>query len=392
MPYYLVPYKKTMFRVMDSTGKFYSNKGLTRSNALQQQKALYANETVSGAGLFSDAIQKVKEIGSNVLKIAGRETGKLLRNDFPPDARRLIEKYKNYTITHIVIRREPIKSFVDVALNAISLGRWRRAKKELNYDKLFHLSAVVSLIGKTGDVVELMIEKNQVINITKSFKTTSNMQFINVPVNEPITFGDFLNNAVKLEGNDFFKYDAFKYNCQRFINALLTANNLNSPAFESFILQNVDSLLQRLPSYVSPFAKITTNIAGLADIALQGRGAPTFQKQLTDLNIQPDVYLKTARKFASLAGYDERALNFATNGIHKLIIYDDSGDAHSFGRVGYNDFIIWSALEKLGKVNPGYALKKRNVFIKSHSKIKGDWKANEYSPNNLSLRILWADF
>jgi hypothetical protein len=37
----------------------------------------------------------------------------------------------------------------------------------------------------------------------------------------------------------------------------------------------------------------------------------------------------------------------------------------------------------------GYANKKRNTFQKSHSKIKGDWKKNDYSPNNLALRLLW---
>ena len=28
-------------------------------------------------------------------------------------------------------------------------------------------------------------------------------------------------------------------------------------------------------------------------------------------------------------------------------------------------------------------------YLKSASKIKGDWKNNPYSPNNLSMKILW---
>lgn len=60
-----------------------------------------------------------------------------------------------------------------------------------------------------------------------------------------------------------------------------------------------------------------------------------------------------------------------------------------FGRIGYGDFLIWSALERRGSVEDGTADKKRERFWKSHSKIKGDWKKDDFSPNNLALRILW---
>jgi hypothetical protein len=32
---------------------------------------------------------------------------------------------------------------------------------------------------------------------------------------------------------------------------------------------------------------------------------------------------------------------------------------------------------------------RRQAYLKRATKIKGDWKDNKYSPNNLSINILW---
>lgn len=108
-----------------------------------------------------------------------------------------------------------------------------------------------------------------------------------------------------------------------------------------------------------------------------------FAKQLADVGLTQEAYLKTARAAAKANGYDQRALEFSDDGKTKLMIYDDKGKVHRFGRVGYGDFIIWSHMDKKK------AQQKRNTFHKSHSKLPGDWKADKYSPNNLALSILW---
>ena len=36
-------------------------------------------------------------------------------------------------------------------------------------------------------------------------------------------------------------------------------------------------------------------------------------------------------------------------------------------------------------------LKHRINYLKRSSKIKGNWKNNLYSPNNLSRKIIWAE-
>jgi hypothetical protein len=112
----------------------------------------------------------------------------------------------------------------------------------------------------------------------------------------------------------------------------------------------------------------------------QGEGKPKdkFMRQLAKLKISPAVYLAAARAAGKRHGYKPSEIEFAMDGEHKLV----SGGT-PYGRAGYGDFIIYTLTK-----NP-IAEKKRDTFHKSHSKIKGDWKADKYSANNLALRVLW---
>lgn len=118
-------------------------------------------------------------------------------------------------------------------------------------------------------------------------------------------------------------------------------------------------------------------------------GSTAFEDHLKQLGYSPKSYLSLARKKAKEHNYNPKKLNYARNGEHKLVMEDEEGKKSYFGRVGYNDFLIYSFLEKQKKVPSGTAESKRHRFQKSHTKIKGDWKSDDYSPNNLALRILW---
>ena len=101
------------------------------------------------------------------------------------------------------------------------------------------------------------------------------------------------------------------------------------------------------------------------------------------------MYLKEAQRRAKDAGLPYKVLGFADDGEHKLSIPNADGRMIKFGRVGYGDHLIWSHLEKAQKVPMGTADAKRNTFQKSHSAIKGDWKKDPFSANNLALKVLW---
>lgn len=110
----------------------------------------------------------------------------------------------------------------------------------------------------------------------------------------------------------------------------------------------------------------------------------SFINQLNEIDLSPSKYLNEAKKEAKKNGYNPKNLFLSDKPNYKLMYLNNH-----FGRVGYNDFIIWSHLEKKGLVPLGYADKKRNTYHKSHSKIKGDWVNNKNSPNMLSLNINW---
>lgn len=109
-----------------------------------------------------------------------------------------------------------------------------------------------------------------------------------------------------------------------------------------------------------------------------------FDKQLRSIGMNPSLYLKEAQRRAKAAGLHYKLLGFADDGDHKLAIPNPSGKIVRFGKVGYNDFLIWKHLK--GEAD---AEKHRSRFQKSHRALKGEWKADPYSPNSLALSVLW---
>lgn len=61
----------------------------------------------------------------------------------------------------------------------------------------------------------------------------------------------------------------------------------------------------------------------------------------------------------------------------KYMVMSPSGKLVHFGQMGYSDYTKHKDKER------------RAAYLKRATKIKGDWKDNKYSPNNLSIHILW---
>lgn len=98
---------------------------------------------------------------------------------------------------------------------------------------------------------------------------------------------------------------------------------------------------------------------------------------------RPSDYLQKIKANAKKNGYDPDRISLANDGIHKLVYETPDGRKVKFGRVGYGDFILWSSEDKaLGE-------RKRKAYRARATKIKGDWKKDKYSKNNLAINILW---
>jgi len=96
------------------------------------------------------------------------------------------------------------------------------------------------------------------------------------------------------------------------------------------------------------------------------------------------LYLLVAKMRAKEAGYDPDLLILANDGVHKL-----SYKGVKFGNKDYNDYILYSWLESQGKITPKEVDKHRSNYLKRATKIKGNWRNNPISPNNLAIRIIW---
>ena len=362
----------------------------------------HLRKSLEGAGLWDfvkDALnpRKVYNEIFNPESIARKritDVSRGIRTDYPPSARATLERYGNWKVVEIRLRRDPVQSAIHTAFNLITLGRWNRGREEEKMDTLFHLGIEIGL-ENGGQEHRLLVEKNEVINVGSIKPMMSDTQTCRVPTpSPPVTLLEFLKRGEdRRPGGEFFRYDPFANNCQDFVAILLVGNNIYTSQARAFVKQNVDSLLSKLPSYTHSVARGITDLGAIANVAVEGAGTATpgnpFRSQLEKAGIEPSAYLKEATRRAKEHRYPYKLLGFAKDGEHKLAIPDKNGRMVAFGKVGYGDHIIYSFLEKKHSVPEGTAEKKRNVFQKSHSKMKGAWASDPFSANNLALKVLW---
>jgi len=206
---------------------------------------------------------------------------------------------------------------------------------------------------------------------------------------------------------DLFLRDRYIQNGMSY-NALVEPHEMGGNPLHHRIYHNKDFLYLlmghkvpnievRSDSFLKSFLKTVTNPLSLVTDLYNKHSLGTFKggaiqsefkKQLIELGIEPSHYLEMARNNAEDKGYKPSTIDFSDDKTHKLRIEKD-GKIVRFGRVGYNDFLIWTHLEKNNQVKKGTAKAKQDRFWKSHTKIKGDWKENKYSPNWLALNVLW---
>lgn len=117
---------------------------------------------------------------------------------------------------------------------------------------------------------------------------------------------------------------------------------------------------------------------------LEGNGKTELKKILDNNDISINKYLKIAKERAKEKGYDPSLLSMSNKKTKKL-----NYNGVDFGSSSNNDFIIYSLLEKQGDISKGDADKHRKSYLSRATKIKGNWKKDKESPNNLAINILW---
>jgi hypothetical protein len=185
------------------------------------------------------------------------------RKQFPPKVRNAIAKYGDQKITSIVVGRSPVQKYVTKLLNYLSLGKFEEQLKSMDYDDVYHL---FSLIGLENGIT-LLVEKNSVVNVQPVSASYINKakDKVDIPVSKNVTFGEFMNNAVKAVGESLFLYDHVHNNCQKFITDLLKYSGLGSSSAYNFINQDIEKALSTSPEYTNIIARAATELDAKID-------------------------------------------------------------------------------------------------------------------------------
>jgi hypothetical protein len=95
-------------------------------------------------------------------------------------------------------------------------------------------------------------------------------------------------------------------------------------------------------------------------------------------------YLDIVKFISSKYGYDPDKLTLANDKKHKL-----DYEGVKFGGYKNKDFIQYMYEFFNNKITEDNMLNHRKKYLARATKIKGDWKDDNKSPNNLAIRILW---
>ena len=182
-------------------------------------------------------VKYINQLNSNkqMKQSGGGLLDPLIAKSFNPHVKSIVDKYGDEVITGMTIFRVPLSAFLNIAINAISLGQFNKAKGSNGYDAFFHLG--LNLTMSSG--VKLTLEKTEVVHMETHHTSDKNMEVMTIANVPNATLKELLNNTKKLMGNKFFTYSASSNNCQYFIRDVLLSNGI--------MIQLILNLSNRIP-------------------------------------------------------------------------------------------------------------------------------------------------
>jgi hypothetical protein len=207
-------------------------------------------------------------------------------------------------IKSIKIRRAPIAKMLEYAFQAISMGTWFSAKKKTGYDKIFHLSLIIN--------DTYVIQKLARVTLAPKDPDMPNSEFKDVPLKGRLYISEMMEKTLNAVGQKtYFSYHPFTNNCQDFVYSILKANDLLDPeaSIGNFVVQPVESLVKRMPSYTASVLHTMTNAGAITGIGsgkpddMKGSGNPgaeeeDYEKALADYKKQVELRKRIGGKFS----------------------------------------------------------------------------------------------
>ncbi len=240
-------------------------------NRLNPEQEIGRPDAVEGGG-FIDSVQTAYELFKKIVPV---------RTGFSNTDKAFLKKYGNWEITSLTIIRTPVSSYINMFLNALSVGELDKTRSRIGYDKLLHLALVGTVQSPDGHTppVKFITERNDTVRIREFQKTDigRDTQTYKIPLINQMsssTLNGMFDTAVLDQGNKFWEYDPFSNNCQDFLIQLLGASNLLNPEVTDFIKQKLMSIAQTLDKQNPYTTGIARGIIGISARlrALTGRG------------------------------------------------------------------------------------------------------------------------
>jgi len=229
--------------------------------------------TPRGSGILDNISSVVKNIGNKTKQVAsniGNKTKTLYNkvvnpsSAVPPNLTAIKNEFGNEFISKISICRAPVPSVITGAMNAVSLGGFKKVMGKLPFDKLFHLYMIIST--SKGD---FLLEKNERINATKSIPKPDGLEKMEVSVPSELSVNLLLENTEKRMGDRFLPYSPSQNNCQDFILNVLESNNLITDELRNFVKQNTDEIFKQNP-LLGKISKGLTDLGASVNVIQQG--------------------------------------------------------------------------------------------------------------------------
>jgi len=186
---------------------------------------------------------------------------------------KFLADHKDNPVVKLQLARKPINSKVKKALDLMSLGKFTKKVKQLNYDDAYHSFLLVTLSdGKT-----YKLEKNEVVEHARASKSDYDGEVFDVPLKgKTLTLDKMVETAEQGNEERFWKYRAGSDNCQRFTRDIVEKNGLlpeDDEGQKQFELQDAKEMTDTLPSGV---ANAVTDIANVAGRILHGDGSVRY--------------------------------------------------------------------------------------------------------------------
>ena len=171
----------------------------------------------------------------------------------PKSLTKFLKNNPDLKIIHIRICRQPVEKYINYFVNLITAGRVNEAKKNYNYDNIYHLFAIITF----NDGRKYHLEKNEIV-IMNEISQEQNLKHTDCKDRtiHKRNFKKLIESAEK-DYKNLYLYSAHQDNCQAFIRHI--AHKLGIRSLDSFIMQY-----------------------GAKDI-LQDKGARNFTIQITTL-------------------------------------------------------------------------------------------------------------